>query len=101
MRRMLPLLLALALCAGCSAAAPARQTDPVPRNSYDPDAFAVSGGYLTYDSSALEYRVEMDVSRDGNNLSFGKLGNRISTKVIDPFFDCASEDLFFAVEDVD
>ncbi len=60
-----------------------------------------SGGYLTYDSSALQYRVEMDVSRDGDNLSFGKLGNRVSTKVIDPFFDCASEDLFFAVEDVD
>lgn len=60
-----------------------------------------SGGYLSYDSSALEYRVEIDVGRDGENLCFGKLGPRIPTKVIDPFFDRASEDLYFAVENVD
>ncbi len=60
-----------------------------------------SGGYLSYDSSALEYRVEVDVGRDGENLTFGKLGNRIPTTVIDPFYERASEDLFFAVENVD
>lgn len=60
-----------------------------------------SGGYLTYDSSAKEYRVEMDVGRGGENLGFGKLGARIPSKLIDPFYEEASADLNFAVGDVD
>ncbi len=60
-----------------------------------------SGGYLTYDPESSEYRVEMDVGRNGENLSFGKLGQRIPSKILDPLFEEASSDLYFAVGDVE
>ena len=58
MRRIAALLLALLLCAGCESAA-RRPADPVPRNSYDPDAFAVSGGYLTYGAGVSHVGVDV------------------------------------------
>ncbi len=60
-----------------------------------------SGGYLLYDPSFREYRVEMDVGRNGKNLGFGKLGSRIESSLLDPFYEQASSDLHFAVNDVD
>ncbi len=58
-----------------------------------------SGGYLIYDSPSKSYRVEMDTSRSGNNLTFGKMGSRIEEKYLNPFFEQASKDLYFAVKD--
>lgn len=56
MRRSLCTLLLLLVLSGCSAP----PEDPLPRNSYDPEAFAVSGSFLTY--SAGPSRVGVDVS---------------------------------------
>ena len=58
-----------------------------------------SGGYLIYDVPSKSYRVEMDTSRQGENLTFGKMGSRIEEKYLNPFFEQASKDLYFAVQD--
>ncbi len=58
-----------------------------------------SGGYLVYDAASKSYRVEMDTSRSGENKTFGKMGGRIEEKYLNPFFEEASKDLFFAVKD--
>ncbi len=58
-----------------------------------------SGGYLVYDAPSKSYRVEMDTSRQGENKTFGKMGARIEEKYLNPFYEEAAKDLFFAVKD--
>ena len=57
-----------------------------------------SGGYLLYDAPSKSYRVAMDTSRSGENKTLGKMGARIEERYLNPFFEKASSDLFFAVK---
>jgi EAL domain-containing protein (putative c-di-GMP-specific phosphodiesterase class I) len=59
-----------------------------------------AAGFLSYYQEADQYDLVFEAHKDASTASFSKLGERIKAEAIDPFYEEAVKDVFFATSDV-
>ena len=58
------------------------------------------GGILDYDPLTDSYRVVFDIARSEEEKTFTRLGEQIDANLIDPFYNAAKNEPYFAVDDI-